>query len=313
MSQLPVTVDFGTLPNNGQGYTPQEFANRLGLNGRIFTEQDFALFTIGATAPTSNSGPWAKNGNSWYYWDSVSGSYVPFVIPSASLGYSVSAIAPNPALFQFWIQLNGAGSPLALKTYFSGTWVDVYAATMAGFSTTVAMNAAIATQAAITIAAANAYTTAAIAAIPGVTIVAGQGVFSGVSAAAQSVVFGGAGSQTGSVDLGAESFDPDNCFGSNVFTAPAAGYYTFQGEVRTDVASGAPTAVEIGIFFVVNGTPSDRFNNEETDGPGGQTVVGSTTYQLGAGNTVGLGFDFTVNAACTIEMNPTRLSGFRIR
>jgi len=141
---LPLTIDFGTLPNNGQGYTPQQLADRLSINGRVFTEQAFALFTTGATAPTSDTGPWAANGNTWYYWNSDVGSYVPFLIPPESLKYSVGAVEPDPAIYLFWIQLDGSGSPLALKTYFGGAWVDVYATALGGYMTVAAFNAAIA-------------------------------------------------------------------------------------------------------------------------------------------------------------------------
>lgn len=141
---LPLTIDFGALPNNGQGYTPQELADRLGYNARIFTEQAFALFTTGATAPTSDTGPWAANGNTWYYWDSGTGSYVPFLIPQSSLRYYVGSVAPDQTVYQFWIETTGGGSPLAVKTYFGGAWVDVYATTLGDYLTTAAFTAAIA-------------------------------------------------------------------------------------------------------------------------------------------------------------------------
>lgn len=330
MNQLPVTLDFGTLPNNGQGYTPQEFANKLGTNGRVFTEQDFALFTIGATAPTSDTGPWAKDGNSWYYWDSGTGTYVPFEIPAASLGYFVGNATPDPTVYTFWIQLDGSGSPLAIKTYYSGAWVDVYAASIASFLTIAAAAATYAplaspvltgTPAAPTAApgtnttqlATTAFVTAAIAAIPGVSIVAGQGVFRGVTSGVQNVVFGAGGNQTGTVTLGTESFDPDGCFGSNVFTAPANGYYSFQADLTAAISGGAPTNVDVGVFFNVNGTGSDRLNNEESGGSAGRTLSGAATFFLSASDTVSLGYDITVDAACTVEINPARLSGFRIR
>lgn len=137
-NQLPVTIDFGTIPQTGLGYTPQQFADRLGTNGRIFTEQQFALFVTGATAPTSDVGPWAANGNEWRYWDSNVGAYVPFIIPSESLGYYVGNSTPDPNVYTFWIQLDGSGSPLALKTYYSGSWVDVYATTLGTYLTVAA-------------------------------------------------------------------------------------------------------------------------------------------------------------------------------
>lgn len=143
-NRLPVTLDFGTLPQTGQGYTPQQFANVLGTNGAIFTEQEFALFVTGSTAPTSDVGPWLANGNEWRVWSDDAGAYVPITIAQQSLGYFVGEDEPDPLLYQFWIELAAGGSPLALKTYYSGAWTDVYATTLAGYMTIAAFNTAIA-------------------------------------------------------------------------------------------------------------------------------------------------------------------------
>lgn len=143
-NQLPLTLDFGALPQTGQGYDPQSFADRLGINAKIFTEQDFALFVTGSTAPTSDVGPWLANGNEWRVWDANVGAYVPITIDQASLGYFIGSVAPDPAIYQFWIETTAGGSPLALKIYYSGNWTDVYASQFANYSTTAQMNAAIA-------------------------------------------------------------------------------------------------------------------------------------------------------------------------
>jgi hypothetical protein len=137
-NQLPLTIDFGSLPTTGAGYTPQQLLDRAGLNGRIFTEQTFALFTSGTTAPTSDTGPWVKNGNTWYYWSNGTGSYVPFLLEQESLAYFIGAAAPDQNIYQFWIETAGNGSPLALKTYYNGAWTDVYATVVSNYLTTAA-------------------------------------------------------------------------------------------------------------------------------------------------------------------------------
>src|SRR6478736_6196132 len=241
---LPLTIDFGTLPNNGQGYTPQQLADRLSINGRIFTEQAFALFTTGATAPTSDTGPWAANGNTWYYWNSDVGSYVPFLIPPESLKYSVGAVEPDPAIYLFWIQLDGSGSPLALKTYFGGAWVDVYATALGGYmtvaafnaaianystttemnaaitaalvpySTTTAMNAAIAASASSTLSSANSYTNSQISAI---TSYPAQGVLSAPQTIAINITAHKVALNSAPINPSASPFNT----GTNRYVAPA--------------------------------------------------------------------------------------------
>lgn len=44
------------------------------------TQAQLTLFVTGSVAPTSNMGPWLKDGNTWYVWDSVTGAYVPQTI-----------------------------------------------------------------------------------------------------------------------------------------------------------------------------------------------------------------------------------------
>lgn len=134
MGALPVAVR----------WTPQQLADAMVSRMSLVTAQTFALFVTGSTAPTSDVGPWLKNGVEWWVWDSGTGSYVPITIGSASLGYWVGSDAPDPAVYSFWIETAVGGSPTALKIFYSGAWTDVYAATLAGYATTAAMNAAIA-------------------------------------------------------------------------------------------------------------------------------------------------------------------------
>lgn len=270
-NQLPVTIDFGTLPQTGVGYTPQQFADRLGENGRIFTEQQFALFVTGATAPTSDVGPWAANGNTWYYYNYGLGMYVPFLIPQESLGYFVGATpTPDPTVFKFWVKLDGSGSPIGLFTFFGGNWVDVYAfagfMTVADFNTAIAaysttaqmnsaisaalssytntagMNAAIAASASSTLAAAQGYTNTQIS---NLTAYPAQGVTSGT----QIIPMG----STTKINYSVATINPAPAPFDTAqarYVAPASGYYFVGVNTQFDAGTNAPgtTQVTIGIY-----------------------------------------------------------------
>jgi hypothetical protein len=71
-------------------------------------------------------------------WSDVEGGYVPQVIPAASLGYWIGPDTPDNSVYNFWIETDVGGSPLSLRTYYSGAWVDVYATTIAGYLTVAA-------------------------------------------------------------------------------------------------------------------------------------------------------------------------------
>lgn len=162
MSTLPLNIQMSALPPNVL-WTPQQLGDAIAARLAITTQQTFALFVAGTTEPSSNVGPWLKDNETWYVWSDVDGGYVPQTIPAASLGYWIGPDAPDPSVYQFWIETAAGGSPLALKIYYSGGWVDVYATTlasyltiataaatyqtladMANYSTTAQMNAAIA-------------------------------------------------------------------------------------------------------------------------------------------------------------------------
>lgn len=134
MSTLPLNIEMGALPANAL-WTPQQLGDAIAERLRITTQQTFALFVSGSTEPSSNVGPWLKNGTEWYVWSDILGAYEPITIGSASLGYWIGPDAPDAAVYSFWIETAAGGSPLALKIYYSGAWTDVYATELSSYLT----------------------------------------------------------------------------------------------------------------------------------------------------------------------------------
>ena len=114
MAKLPLTITGAQLPVGWVG-TPQELMDAILERIEINAQQSFALFTVGATEPSSDIGPWAKNGDSWYYFNSDTGDYQPFIIPAGSLGYQMSVSEPTNDLINVWFELNTDGTPKAVK------------------------------------------------------------------------------------------------------------------------------------------------------------------------------------------------------
>lgn len=142
-NELPLTISMGALPPN-QNWTPQELADAIASRLRVETQQTLALFVAGSTAPTSDSGPWWKDNQTWYRWNSGTGTYVPQVLEPASIGRWIGEEAPDPAVYSVWIQTNSLLEPQAIRTYYDSNWVDVYANTIGNYLTVSAFNAAIA-------------------------------------------------------------------------------------------------------------------------------------------------------------------------
>lgn len=141
-NDLAISIQMGALPPAVK-WTPQQLADAIAARLRLVTSGTYVLIAGGSTEPASDVGPWF-DGQSFFYYSYVTGNYQPIVLSPESLGYWIGPDAPDPTIYNFWIETAVGGSPLALKIYYSGGWVDVYAALIAGYMTVAAFNAAIA-------------------------------------------------------------------------------------------------------------------------------------------------------------------------
>lgn len=280
MATLNLTFSAAPLPADFNG-TPQQFLDAIISRLSVETSGGLSLFVSGGAAPTSNDGPWLKSGITWYVWDVITGSYVPEVIEFQSLRYSVSAVAPDPTKYTFWIELNGAGTGITLKTYDPVTvaWRDVYADKFSTYATAAVTTAAIAA--------------AQTAAINAAAAANQQYPFRARKNAAAQAYTAGAGDTV--VVFDTEDFDVGSTFASNTFTAPLNGYFTFKASAYVSNASGAPTGIDRQLKLRVNGVVVTRKNVQVNDILGGSTIDISDTLNLAGGDTV----DVVINVTST--------------
>lgn len=107
-----ITIEADPLPTNFAG-TPQEFLEALVDRLRISLDQ--VGFVISDTQPTSNEGPWLKDGKQIWVWDEGQSSYVPLDV-SASVREQIwigstappieSGSTTEPA-YKLWLRLQG--------------------------------------------------------------------------------------------------------------------------------------------------------------------------------------------------------------
>jgi len=57
--------------------TPQEFFEEILSHTKIVSPFPFATFVTGSVKPSSNSGPWLKNGTQWWVWSDEAADYIP--------------------------------------------------------------------------------------------------------------------------------------------------------------------------------------------------------------------------------------------
>lgn len=234
-NQIPLNFRAAPL-NEGFVGNLQQFADAL--VSRLYAEStdSIAFFAAGSVAPTSNVGPWWKNDEEWYKWDTVTGAYVPQAIGQAALKWIASATAPDQTIYTFWIELDGAGKAQAINYYSGGAWKDVYEDTWANYSTTAQMNAAIA------------------AAIGGQSAYAAL-AYGATTPYAQSIPVDAAYHK---MELDGVHFDPSGVFNiaASRFVAPAAGVYHLDVGTQFDNDTGTASGMEVLIALYKNGTAS---------------------------------------------------------
>lgn len=111
MSQpVQFQVSGGNLP---EGYCPSSW-NQLfqDMVARISVtpNQNYSTFVNGSTEPSSNQGPWLKDGLTWYVWSEADGKYVPMLFDS------ISSLAIGTIVH--W-----SGNIANVNTYWGGKWV----------------------------------------------------------------------------------------------------------------------------------------------------------------------------------------------
>ena len=123
-------IQAAPLPVTFRG-NPNDLFSEMIKRMRILSPSGTNFIFIGDTEPTSNVGPWLKNGNQWYVWDPATKRYAPQDIAASFtepyfLGLS-KPVSTTPAL---WLQTskdtsNGVdyGNPLRWFFWNGGAWV----------------------------------------------------------------------------------------------------------------------------------------------------------------------------------------------
>lgn len=105
--------------------TPQEFYEEILKRLKVVSPFGFTSFVIGSVMPTSNQGPWLKDGTQWWVWDNNLSTYVP-LDTSASVSIAwIQEGAPTEYDPPLWIQINGSGEFVAFHVAIGTTWTPL--------------------------------------------------------------------------------------------------------------------------------------------------------------------------------------------
>lgn len=82
LQDTSLIIQMGPIPTTFAG-TPQEFANEMIRRMKIVSPSGSSFFVVSAVEPTSNVGPWLKNGTQWWVFDEATKRYVPLDISAS--------------------------------------------------------------------------------------------------------------------------------------------------------------------------------------------------------------------------------------
>lgn len=103
--------------------SPQQYAEELVRKLRILAPFGTGLFVEGSVEPTSNQGPWLKDGKAWYVWDDDVKGYVPVDISDSlpQMFYVQDTEPPTDEGVVIWFQTN-SNRIAGLYFLINGQW-----------------------------------------------------------------------------------------------------------------------------------------------------------------------------------------------
>jgi hypothetical protein len=112
------TFNAKPIPSNFKG-TPQQLLD-LWLE-RMSVAEDTSTVIVSDVQPTTNVGPWFKNGKQLWVWDGT--TYIPLDVSGSILPQIfVGASEPSSTDYQIWVKITGGDTFDSLQVYVDGAW-----------------------------------------------------------------------------------------------------------------------------------------------------------------------------------------------
>ncbi len=133
-------IQMGSIPVTFEG-TPQQLADEMIRRMRIVSASGVNFIYIGDVEPTSNVGPWLKNGNEWWVFDEDLKRYVPQNLESAQQDwYSIGNSNPTDVDPPLWLRTTrdpteadpSYGQPIGWYQWNGTSWVPFNSIVLSG-------------------------------------------------------------------------------------------------------------------------------------------------------------------------------------
>lgn len=138
-----LVVQMGKLRTTFAG-TPQELADEMIRRMKIVSPSGINFIFVGDTEPTSNVGPWLKDGTKWYVFDDTINRYVPLDISdSETIWFQTGATTPSTSTPPVWLRTDkdpteadpSVGNPLSWHVFNGTNWISFVGLVLSGPTT----------------------------------------------------------------------------------------------------------------------------------------------------------------------------------
>jgi hypothetical protein len=120
-------IQAAPIPATFKG-NPNDMFTAMVQRMRILSPSGTNFIFIGDTEPTSNVGPWLKNGSQWYVWDESIKRYIPQNISASFTSpYFIGNTAPTSTTPNLWLQTSADapnyGNPIRWFLWNGAGWI----------------------------------------------------------------------------------------------------------------------------------------------------------------------------------------------
>jgi hypothetical protein len=122
LQDTPLFLERAPLPATFSG-TPDELGEEIIKRTKIKSPSGINFIYVGESEPTSNVGPWLKDGNKWYVYSESIKRYVPAdVSDSVSDEFQISESTPSSSSPPVWLRTK-SGGPVTWYFWNGELWV----------------------------------------------------------------------------------------------------------------------------------------------------------------------------------------------
>ena len=140
MNRTNLLIQMAPLPATIEG-TPAQIGAEMVRRFQIVSPSGRNFIYVGDVEPTSNVGPWLKDGSKWYVWDADVKRYIPQdLTDSATLWFHLGASTPATSTPPVWLRTtrdfvdvaSGYGDPVGWYVFNGTSWIPFLGIVMSG-------------------------------------------------------------------------------------------------------------------------------------------------------------------------------------